>query len=59
MNAAIDPTRGQSIFIGLSLAGGILGGDVNTFAPSLEYKYFIPVFRRRTDKPHVIAMSSG
>jgi outer membrane protein insertion porin family len=56
LNAAIDPTRGQSIFIGLSLAGGILGGDVNTFAPSLEYKYFIPVLRRRTEKPHVIAM---
>lgn len=55
-NASLDPTRGQSLFLGLSLAGGFLGGDVNTFAPSLEYKRFMPVFRRRTDKPHVVAM---
>jgi outer membrane protein insertion porin family len=55
-NASLDPTRGQSIFIGLSLAGGVLGGDVRTFAPSLEYKRFDPIFRKRTDKPHVLAM---
>jgi outer membrane protein insertion porin family len=55
-NAALDPTRGQSLFLGLSLAGGFLGGDVNLFAPSLEYKRFQPVFRRRSERPHVLAM---
>lgn len=55
-NASIDATNGQSLFLGFSLSGGILGGDVNTFSPSLEYQYFKPVFRRRTDKPHVLAM---
>ncbi len=55
-NAYLDPTNGQSLFLGFSMAGGILGGDVNTVAPSLEYQYFRPVFRRRTEKPHVLAM---
>jgi outer membrane protein insertion porin family len=55
-NASIDATRGRSLFLGMSLSGGILGGDVNTFAPSLEFQQFIPVLRRRTDKPHVVAM---
>ncbi|MCG3163013.1 MAG: Outer membrane protein assembly factor BamA [Acidobacteria bacterium] len=55
-NAYLDPTRGQSLFLGFSLAGGILGGDVNTFAPSLEYQFFTPVFKRRSEKPHVLAM---
>jgi outer membrane protein insertion porin family len=55
-NAYLDPTSGQSLFLGFSLAGGILGGDVNTFAPSLEYQYFTPIFKRRSEKPHVLAM---
>ncbi len=55
-NAYLDPTRGQSLFLGFSLAGGILGGDVNTFAPSLEYQFFTPIFKRRSEKPHVLAM---
>ncbi|NOT62675.1 MAG: outer membrane protein assembly factor BamA [Acidobacteria bacterium] len=55
-NAQLDATRGQSIMLSLSLSGGPLGGDVNTFAPSFEYKRFDPIFRKRTDKPHVLAM---
>ncbi len=55
-NASLDPTRGQSLFLGLSLAGGFLGGDVNTFAPSIEYKRFTPVFKKRSEHPHVLAM---
>ena len=55
-NASLDPTNGQSLFLGFALSGGILGGDVNTFAPSLEYQRFMPVFRKRTEKPHVLAM---
>ncbi|MEP7273656.1 MAG: outer membrane protein assembly factor BamA, partial [Acidobacteriota bacterium] len=56
LNAAIDPTAGKSLFLGLALSGGILGGDVSTFAPSLEYKMFMRVARKRTEKPHVIGM---
>lgn len=55
-NAAMDATRGQSLFLGFALAGGPLGGDVKTFAPSVEYQLFVPVFKRRSDKPHVVAM---
>ncbi|HZS09786.1 MAG TPA: outer membrane protein assembly factor BamA [Blastocatellia bacterium] len=54
LNSSLDPTRGQSLFLGFSLAG--LGGDVHTFAPSLEYKYFIPVLRKRTELPQVLGM---
>ncbi|MGH9840971.1 MAG: outer membrane protein assembly factor BamA, partial [Blastocatellia bacterium] len=56
LNAYQDPTKGTSLYFGFSLAGGILGGDVSTFAPSLEYKYFLPVFKRRSERPHVIGM---
>ncbi len=55
-NAYLDPTKGQSLFLGFALAGGILGGDVNTFAPQLDYQYFTPVLKRRSEKPHVLAM---
>ncbi|MGH9937444.1 MAG: outer membrane protein assembly factor BamA, partial [Blastocatellia bacterium] len=56
LNAAIDPTRGQSLFLGLSFAGGVLGGDVNTISPSIEYKFFKPVLYVNSDKPHVFGM---
>src|SRR5215510_7669140 len=55
-NAYFDPTRGQSLFLGFSMAGGIFGGDINTLSPTLEYQRFIPVLRQRSDKPHVLAM---
>src|SRR5215813_12075325 len=55
-NAYLDPTRGKSLFLGFAMSGGILGGDVNTFAPSLEFQYFKPVLKRRSEKPHVLAM---
>lgn len=56
LNAAIDPTRGQSLFAGVALAGGVLGGDVKTITPSLEYKFFKPIWRRETENPHVFGM---
>jgi outer membrane protein insertion porin family len=56
LNSSLDPTHGQSIFLGFSLAGGILGGDVSTFAPSLEYKFFRPMLRKRSELPHVLGM---
>ncbi len=56
LNAAIDPTRGQSLFLGLSLAGGVLGGDVRTISPSVEYKFFKPVFAAGSERPHIFGM---
>ena len=56
LNSYLDPTRGQSLQVNFSLSGGILGGDVSVFSPTVDYKYFIPVFKRRSEKPHVIGM---
>jgi outer membrane protein insertion porin family len=55
-NASLDPTSGKSLLLGVALSGGVLGGDVNTFQPQLDFQYFKPVLRRRSDKPHVVAM---
>ncbi len=55
-NSFMDPTRGMSLMANFQLSGGVLGGDVNVFSPTLDFKYFLPVFRRNTDKPHVIGM---
>jgi outer membrane protein insertion porin family len=55
-NASLDATMGKSLYLGFALSGGALGGDVNTFAPSLEFQYFKPVLKRRSEKPHVLAM---
>jgi outer membrane protein insertion porin family len=56
LNAAIDPTRGQSLYLGLAMSGGVLGGDVKTLTPSVEYKFFRPVFGKDSERPHVIGM---
>ncbi len=56
LNAAIDPTRGYSMFLGLSFSGGPLGGDVNTISPSVEFKYFKPVLYARSERPQVFGM---
>jgi outer membrane protein insertion porin family len=55
-NASLDPTSGKSLFLGLGISGGVLGGDVNMISPQLELQYFKPVLKRRSDKPHVLAM---
>ena len=55
-NAQLDPTRGKSFILGVAVSGGVLGGDVNTVQPQIEFQYFKPVLRRRSDKPHVLAM---
>jgi outer membrane protein insertion porin family len=56
LNAAIDPTRGQSLLFSLAISGGLLGGDVRTFSPSLEYKFFKPVLKANSDRPQVLGM---
>lgn len=44
LNSSLDPTLGQSLTLGLSYSGGILGGKVNTIEPTVEYKRFFPLF---------------
>ncbi|MEP7341457.1 MAG: outer membrane protein assembly factor BamA [Acidobacteriota bacterium] len=56
LNAAVDPTNGQSLFLGMSVSGGILGGDVKTISPSLEYKFFRTVANKESSRAHVIGM---
>ncbi len=56
LNSYLDPTRGQSLTVNFQLSGGVLGGDVNVFSPTVDFKYFLPVFKRNTEKPHVIGM---
>jgi outer membrane protein insertion porin family len=55
-NASLDPTNGKSLFLGVSVSGSVLGGDVNTIAPQLDFQYFKPLLRRRSEKPQVLAM---
>jgi outer membrane protein insertion porin family len=50
-NASIDPTQGRELSVQLALAG--LAGDVRTYQPTLTYSQFIPVRRKRSDRPEV------
>src|SRR5205085_7050626 len=56
LNAAIDPTRGQSLFLGLGLAGGVLGDEVKTISLSQEYKFFKPNANLWGKKPEVFGV---
>jgi outer membrane protein insertion porin family len=47
LNSSLDPTKGQSITLFAAMTGGPLGGKVNTFAPTFEYKLFRPMFAGR------------
>ncbi len=44
LNSSLDPTKGTSVTLGLSVSGGPLGGKVNTIEPTFEYKHFFPLF---------------
>jgi outer membrane protein insertion porin family len=44
LNNSLDPTDGSSFLVGASLSGSILGGDVNTIEPTIEFKRFRPFF---------------
>ena len=43
----INATRGRSYFYSLAFTGGPLGGNVNTFTNTGEFKYFHPINHRR------------
>ncbi|HLG18006.1 MAG TPA: outer membrane protein assembly factor BamA [Blastocatellia bacterium] len=47
LNSSLDPTAGHYLAIGASLSGGFLGGKVNTIEPTVEYKFFRPLFAGR------------
>ncbi len=50
-NASIDPTSGRELSFGVGLAG--LLGDVRTYQPTVSYTQFIPVRRKKSERPEV------
>ena len=42
VNHPISPTGGKSLFISTQFAGSVLGGNVNTIRPTIDFKYFKP-----------------
>jgi outer membrane protein insertion porin family len=45
---AISPTSGSSLSTTFEFTGGFLGGTVNYFRPTLDYRYFRPMNKGRT-----------
>lgn len=56
LNSTLDPTHGQSLFLGMSVSGGVLGGDVKTITPNIEYKFFRTVANKDSARPQVFGM---
>jgi outer membrane protein insertion porin family len=50
-NASIDPTNGRELSAAIAVAG--LGGDVRTYQPTISYTQFMPVRRKRSQRPEV------
>ncbi|MGB7921925.1 MAG: outer membrane protein assembly factor BamA [Pyrinomonadaceae bacterium] len=48
---ANDPTSGARISAQMALSG--LGGDVRSYAPTIEYIQFLPARRKKSDNPEV------
>lgn len=51
MDSYMNPTRGKYLYAALGFSGSVLGGNVYTIQPIVEYKYFHPVWQRK----HVLA----
>ena len=43
----ISPTSGQSLSATFEFTGGALGGNVNYYRPTFDYRYYLPMNRRR------------
>jgi outer membrane protein insertion porin family len=43
----LNPSRGQALNVTFEYTGGFLGGNVNYFRPTAEYRYFHPINKRR------------
>src|SRR4030095_9457073 len=50
-NASVDPTSGREFSVALALAG--LLGDVRTYQPTISYTQFIPMRRKKSERPEV------
>lgn len=53
VNDSWNPSRGKSLYAALGFSGSILGGNVNTIRPVVDFKYFHAVAKKRSEKPHV------
>ena len=49
----IDTANGKSLSFSIAFAG--LGGDVRTYQPTIQYSQFIPIRKKRTKNPEVLA----
>ena len=45
VNHPITPTGGKSFFFAVAASGSVLGGNVNTIQPTIEFKYFRKGFK--------------
>jgi outer membrane protein insertion porin family len=57
VNHPVTPTAGKSVFISMGFAGSVLGGNVNTFSPAVDLKYFhtSPIFRNNVLAFHLLS----
>jgi outer membrane protein insertion porin family len=54
INDAWNPTRGRYVSAAVAFSG--LGGNVYTYTPSVEFKYFHPVRNVKSEKPDAFGM---
>jgi outer membrane protein insertion porin family len=47
VDSPVNPMRGKSFYYGASLAGGPLGGNINTISNNFELSYYHPTYHRR------------
>ncbi len=56
VNHPITPTAGKSLYVTFPFAGSILGGNVNTINPTIDFKYFhrAPHFKNHVIGAHLL-----
>jgi outer membrane protein insertion porin family len=59
VNHPITPTNGKSLFISTAFASSLLGGNVNTITPAVDFKYFHPAMHAKAAHPHVIGFHAA
>jgi outer membrane protein insertion porin family len=47
VNDYYNPTRGRYLYVSMAVSGSVLGGNVNTISPTVEWKYFHPINKGR------------
>jgi outer membrane protein insertion porin family len=50
LDRELDPQRGQRLALGAELGARALGGSLNTFKPSLDYRRFWPLSRNKNNE---------